>query len=210
MKTYDYSKVELTNPRVQAVINAGYEEFSKTGYKKASTNHIAANAGVARGLIYYYFGDKQGLFQFLMDNAVDRIMCAMEEGVDWSNPDLLYRITKTIFFKCRVLADNPKIFDFLLVNMEHYRQENINPFFKGGATDIKKLMHDFYYSEVDESLFKEGLDVEKTINTIRWTIERLGMDWTEKAQARGGQIDLKALYAEVDAYVDYLRKIFYK
>jgi AcrR family transcriptional regulator len=208
MKTYDYSKVEMSNPRVQAIIESGYNEFSSMGYKKASTNHIAEKAGVARGLIYYYFGDKEGLFKFLMDSAVDRIMQVMDANVNWKDPDLLYRISTAIRIKSQMLSDNPYIFEFLLTNMAYYKQEKINDYFKGSCVDIKQMLHEFYYSNVDPDLFKAGLDTEKTINTIRWTIERLGEEWTQKIQSGTGTMD--QLQEEIDRYVAYLREVFYR
>jgi AcrR family transcriptional regulator len=36
--------------------------FSERPYGKVSIDEIAAEAGVAKGLLYYYFGDKQGLY----------------------------------------------------------------------------------------------------------------------------------------------------
>jgi AcrR family transcriptional regulator len=36
--------------------------FSARPYGKVSIDEIAAEAGVAKGLLYYYFGDKQGLY----------------------------------------------------------------------------------------------------------------------------------------------------
>jgi len=39
------------------------EEFSKYGYSEASTSRIVQKSGMARGSLYYHFGDKNGLFK---------------------------------------------------------------------------------------------------------------------------------------------------
>ena len=37
------------------IINAAMEVFGKNEYKKASTDLIAAKAGISKGLLFYYF-----------------------------------------------------------------------------------------------------------------------------------------------------------
>lgn len=44
------------------IIAAAYEVLSEKGYDKASTKEIASTAGVAQGLINYYFSSKDLLF----------------------------------------------------------------------------------------------------------------------------------------------------
>ena len=58
--------------------------FSERPYGKVSINEIAAEAGVAKGLLYYYFGDKQGLYvaglQRLAQEMQAQIAAAAESG----------------------------------------------------------------------------------------------------------------------------------
>lgn len=210
MKTYDYSKVELDNGRVQAIISAGFEEFANNGYKKASTNKIAEVAGVARGLIYYYFTDKEGLFRFLMHYGLNLVVEGLSDILEWKEPDLLTRITTIAKLKCKVLSTQPKILDFLVVNVDHYDEENLNVFFKGSKIDIKKTMAEVYYSKVDYSLFKEGLDPEKTVEVIRWTMEKIGEEWLAKSRSGTNAEEIDAILQKIDEYMAYLRGVFYK
>lgn len=46
---------ELPEEKQRAVLNAAMEVFAKYDYKKASTDLIAAKAGVSKGLLFYYF-----------------------------------------------------------------------------------------------------------------------------------------------------------
>ncbi|WEK54783.1 MAG: TetR family transcriptional regulator [Candidatus Cohnella colombiensis] len=46
----------------EQIIAAAYEVLSKKGYDRASTKEIANEAGVAQGLINYYFSSKDMLF----------------------------------------------------------------------------------------------------------------------------------------------------
>lgn len=53
---------ELPEERQRAVLNSAMEVFSKYDYKKASTDLIAAKAGVSKGLLFYCFHNKKELY----------------------------------------------------------------------------------------------------------------------------------------------------
>ncbi|NOP96142.1 TetR family transcriptional regulator [Mycolicibacterium fortuitum] len=46
----------------QRIIDAAREHFMRDGYEKATVRSIAADAGVDVAMIYYHFGNKEGLF----------------------------------------------------------------------------------------------------------------------------------------------------
>ena len=60
------------------MLDAALGAFSELGYDGASTREIAARAGVNQGLIPYYFGSKQELWQ----EAVDRCFASLHREVE--------------------------------------------------------------------------------------------------------------------------------
>ena len=50
----------------QRIINAAIKIISEKGYHGASTALIAKKAGVSQGIIFHYFGNKEGLFFSLL------------------------------------------------------------------------------------------------------------------------------------------------
>ena len=52
-------------------INAAIEVFSKYDYKHASTDLIAAKAGITKGSLFYYFHNKKELYLYLYDYIMD-------------------------------------------------------------------------------------------------------------------------------------------
>ena len=44
----------LPEEKRQRILNAALEAFAKHEYKKASTDDIAAKAGISKGLLFYY------------------------------------------------------------------------------------------------------------------------------------------------------------
>ena len=47
------------NAKKERILNAALKLFSQQGYHATTTKEIAAESGVAEGLIFYHFGDKR-------------------------------------------------------------------------------------------------------------------------------------------------------
>ncbi len=78
------------------------EEFTEHGYAAGSTSRIVEQSGMARGSLYYHFGDKQGLFKAvyidMMETAVQDVVKAMDANTDpW---DALMAGTQTYIDLC--------------------------------------------------------------------------------------------------------------
>jgi AcrR family transcriptional regulator len=52
----------VSETRRERLLDAGLRAFSKLPFDEVSMDGIAAEAGVAKGLLYYYFGSKRGLY----------------------------------------------------------------------------------------------------------------------------------------------------
>jgi AcrR family transcriptional regulator len=87
-----------TDTRSQ-ILRAALKTFARCGYAAASVQQIVGAAGVSKPALYYYFKDKAGLFQALVDRAHDeryRLMCeAAERGTTVS--EKFEEITAAIF-----------------------------------------------------------------------------------------------------------------
>jgi len=83
------------------LLEAAFEEFSRNGFAGARVDEIAARAGANKALIYQYFGDKEALFQLVLERKMqelariatddpDRLHEAVGEFFDFhaANPDL--------------------------------------------------------------------------------------------------------------------------
>ena len=49
----------LPDEKQQQILDAAAEVFSREDYKRASTDDIAARAGISKGLLFYYFKNKE-------------------------------------------------------------------------------------------------------------------------------------------------------
>ncbi len=56
------------------IIEAAYRTLAERGYEATSIKHIAQAAGVAPGLIHYYFASKAELLAAVVQEAADRVV----------------------------------------------------------------------------------------------------------------------------------------
>lgn len=54
------------------IVDAAAEEFARAGYEGARIEKVAQAAGCNRSLVYFYFGDKAGLFRAALDDVAQR------------------------------------------------------------------------------------------------------------------------------------------
>src|ERR1700748_1980691 len=59
-----------SDPR-QRLLDAGLKQFANRGYAGTSVQDITGDAKVTKPTLYYYFASKEGLFQALVDQAMD-------------------------------------------------------------------------------------------------------------------------------------------
>lgn len=57
------------------------KEFSTLGYYNASTANIVDESGMARGSLYYHFGDKKGLFRAVYEELMGEMQMSVKEQV---------------------------------------------------------------------------------------------------------------------------------
>lgn len=54
------------------------QEFSTVGYYNASTAKIVSDSGMARGSLYYHFGDKKGLFRAVYQELMEEMQMSIQ------------------------------------------------------------------------------------------------------------------------------------
>ncbi|MFC9973002.1 TetR/AcrR family transcriptional regulator [Spirillospora sp. NPDC127200] len=79
--------------RRAAILEAAGRLFADRPYDAMSIDEIAAAAGVAKGLIYYYFASKRGLFLAVIQQAAEGLNALAEEYGELSPTE---RLTRTL------------------------------------------------------------------------------------------------------------------
>ena len=72
-----YKKLDET--ALEAILEAGIEEFARCGFQPASVADVAKKAGVSVGVIYKYFGDKEAFFLACVRHSLDLLDQTLHE-----------------------------------------------------------------------------------------------------------------------------------
>ena len=64
-----------------AILKAAVREFAREGVAGARTDAIARSAGVNKALLYYYFKDKEALYQAVLDEVFSGVRAAIEKAL---------------------------------------------------------------------------------------------------------------------------------
>ncbi|WP_404961162.1 TetR/AcrR family transcriptional regulator [Streptomyces sp. 147326] len=84
---------ERSQVRMAELIATGRKLFADTSYDALSMDDIAKHAGVAKGLIYYYFKSKRGYYLAIVEDSVAELVA--RAGGDADLPDA-ERVRRTI------------------------------------------------------------------------------------------------------------------
>jgi len=187
-------------------------EFTEQGFARASTNAIVKAAGIGKGMLFYYFGSKEELFDFLCEYAMESPVAFLRE-LHFDSGDFLERYMIMAEGKRRTLHSQPLIIRFF---ESLYRPENAAHLEKYGPRlqSLRQEMFDKLYTGLDYSLLRDNITPEKAIEYMKWLLERYEHDLTEQFKTGEMQeISPEALQGEWDRYYAFLadlRKIFYK
>jgi TetR/AcrR family transcriptional regulator len=69
-----------------AILKAAVTEFAREGVAGARTDAIARSAGVNKALLYYYFKDKEGLYQAVLDEVFSGVRIAIQGALEQNLP----------------------------------------------------------------------------------------------------------------------------
>ncbi|QUI22371.1 TetR/AcrR family transcriptional regulator [Vallitalea pronyensis] len=197
----------LDDEKKRRIINSALEEFSLNKYEKASTNAIVKNAGISKGSLFQYFANKQALYDYLGAFTIEVMLEAIQKEMGFRERDLFERIRKIALIKIGVAAEYPYIIPFSKVM---YEQISVDEIKKKVEAEYPNIYENMYFKNIDFGLFKEDMDIHKSIEIVQWTLERIMDDYMKDILARDKAINMEELRLLIDSYLSTLKKAFYK
>ena len=192
---------KIDEEKKDRILNSAFAEFGRNGFEKASTNEIVQNAGISKGLLFHYFGNKQALYETLKEFAVSHVMDLLEEGIDWNQSDLFLRVQQITALKLKAIEKYPHIYDFLKTAMEDIPVEEIKDQYSGR---MRNLIGRAYQENIDYSLFRPDVEIPKAIEMIQWTVEGAAVKLMRRKDG-----DMLQIMEEFQTYMELLRKLLY-
>lgn len=189
------------NKTKKLIFESAIKIFSESGYRGATMDDIAINAGLAKGTLYYHFESKEVIFNFIVEEGLKILnsqvleVQAMEIGpieklIRICEIQLTFLYGYTNFFKVVMSqlwgAEDRQ--NQLRKKIKEYINEieiNIKSAMKSGLIengDTELIAFQFFGSLCSSAIY-ESIHVEKTEleniikSTIRFTLRGLGIDY---------------------------------
>lgn len=201
----------LADDKKTLILDTCMEEFADKGYELASTNLIVKKAGISKGILFHYFGNKEKLYLYVLDIAIKKGVDRLSSSMENMPVDLFDRILHNQMAKIRIALEEPLIYKLIyrsFINtpaslrdeiQQRYRQlyDAGIPAFSDGL-DVSKIRHD--------------IDPQKAIDLVVIFMEGLQGRYLEAYR----DISPEESYAsrnkiaeECRTYVDMLKKLIY-
>jgi TetR/AcrR family transcriptional regulator len=105
----------LPPDKQERVLDAALAEFADQGYQAASLNRLVAQAGIAKGSLYQYFPNKEGIFRHIFQYAlglVRRTLTTVKE--ETREEGFFTRLEQSLLAGVRFLREHPRVFSLYL------------------------------------------------------------------------------------------------
>ncbi len=202
--------VDLEEKRRDAILNAALKEFATKGFDEASTNVIAKESGISKGLMFHYVHSKKDLFLFLCDYCTDIIHKEYLELFNFHERDIFERLRQSYLLQLELLRKHPWIFEFNKVGIIT-KSEEINKELEERLKGKPSLCYETMLDSIDESRFREGLDLERCKQLIFWAnVGFTNQILEDLRSSENHEWDYDGIIARIDGYFNELRKLFYK
>jgi AcrR family transcriptional regulator len=184
-------------------------EFSK-GFKNASTDEIVKEAGISKGLLFHYFGSKEKLYEFIILDAINLMTTNYFDLINFEQTDILDRIWQMSLLKMDLSHKYPLLFDFAAAAYVH-EKDNPNSNFAETFKEIQAKVAVNAFKNIDVTVFKEGIDPEKAINIIWWSLMGYANSLVPSHEDMADfKLEYERYLSEMEEYFDIFKKIFYR
>lgn len=155
----------ISEEKRKRVVEVAFKEFALKGFENASTNRIVNTLGISKGSLFKYFSTKLGLYTYLVNIAVERLLKHMEEhevkGDKWKERLLNYASIEFDF-----LIKEPIVYRFfskMVSELEH-------PQLKGVRDELYKTAN-AYLIKIYSSINLTGKDDELLMLHISFVLK---------------------------------------
>lgn len=197
--------------KIDRIIAAAVEEFARYPYLKASTNTIAKNAGVSKGLLFHYFGSKQALYDQVTGIVLNKLFGEITGQIDWDERDVLKRIKALMIVKIKIGHMYPNMFEFVLkvlAEKDAGSLARVKEMYENYGINLQSVLGEIYVKNIDFSLFRDPRTIDKSINIMQWTLEKLAEE-SLLLHNNGDRLDYEKISQEMDTYMNILKDMLY-
>jgi AcrR family transcriptional regulator len=170
----------IQQDKTQVILDAAIRVFAEKGYYGARVSDIAGEAGIAYGLVYHYFKNKEDLLLSIFKTRWDEFLAAIRSIMEGGN-DPAVMIRKIISFLFHSYKNNPSMIEVMIMDVtkstRFLNDENISHFLKAFG-----LIAEIVDLGKDSGVFRTDIDSTMAAYTIYGSVERMMLLWILRDQ----------------------------
>ena len=197
--------MELNEEKRERILNAAMEEFARQDFKHASTDDIAAKAGISKGLLFYYYKNKAALYLACYRCALSMVIEQMRALRQMEETDFFAIMEWGAQAKLELLRRRPYLLDFSMRAWFSQNEAVSGAIQKLIGRDMDGIYRRFFKS-VDLYKFKEGVDPSRLLTMLGWMADGYLGDKRRKHEA----LDIDEMMVEFRTWTDLIRPMVYK
>lgn len=157
--------INVPEDKEEQIYIAAINEFTKEGYKNASTNNIVKISGISKGALFKYFGNKRKLYIYVVIKSLDIVEKELLRKMVNLSSDMFERIIQVQKIKLeltlRFMQESSIITQFFVNEEQGFEAE-----LKDKYTYYEQLSMELLTKDIDYSKFKDGVDIKKVFGTL--------------------------------------------
>ena len=168
--------LKLNPEKKKRILEAAYNEFSRNTYDNASTNRIVKEAGIGKGMLFFYFNSKKDLYIYLVEEGIEYIKREYVDKIDENETDFLEKWKIISRVKFEAYKKRPYIFNFMANVYLNSDMEGLPENLKRRIKEISGVGYGKLFRNIDTSLFRSDFTEEKLlgislmISDMRWSL----------------------------------------
>lgn len=201
--------LHLSPDKQQQIIQSSLGEFAEHGYDVASTNRIVQRAGISKGVLFKYFRDKEALFLYVCEVAIQDYVDTMpREPAD----SLLTFIQRTTVHKMRFLRECPLTYQLLM----RVTKEPSHPLYAKVLETQHQMVQDFGHllqSALPHDQLRPGVTWQHVVDFMSWVaagLQEKFLDALPDVVDENLEEAYQPMIAELEIWLDILKHGIYK
>ena len=193
---------QLPEEKQLRILNAGFRVFSHNSYKKSPMNEIAAEAGISKSLLFFYFRNKKELYLFLMKNAEELTMKYLQESGCYQEKDIFEMMYLGLLAKANMMRKYPDMSAFAL-KAYYEDDEEVRDELRKIIAPYTNLSTNKSLPKLDPTLFKEGLDLQMMYRDMY-----LASEGYMYQMQQGGKVDVDQVVSDYRKMIDFWKSLY--
>lgn len=161
----DTSRKPLPDDRRARILDAALNEFSARGFEAASTNAIAERAGVAKGLLFHHFGNKEELFVAVFKSVVEQLVSMVFGSEEELPADLFARLYHLSLLKLRFFQQAPAAYEFVTAARTEC-PKSVRARIDQAQQELMAKGWAKFMAGIDASKLRPGITLQSAIETL--------------------------------------------